>query len=222
MFLLKNFSFCFLFSHSTVMCMYIWTKLSKYNLRAREKKRKSVRKNVRFLFWFSFFFSILRITVYVCVCVCHCMSVFLEYVFFFFSGLFNVQSFLCCWFWLSRYFVTQVRLYIKSALLQHCGKVYYQFSLVFSCCFSMFVLVHLFQLKCMSCSEKKAYAWLFLWVTRTLRRTYQGYDKKSTEKNNILLLERYARGTASGRLCVAFVWSAWMHVYSVYSGWFEK
>jgi hypothetical protein len=121
--------------------------MKKYYLREREERKQKKKK-----FFFSFF-SILRYTVYVCVCVPLYVCLPIICLFIGFSFFLNAQSFLCCCFWLSRYFVTSVRSFIKSALLQHSGKVYYQIVFLFFVCLCLFV--HLFKVKYMCPVEKK-------------------------------------------------------------------
>ena len=122
--------------------------------RDREKENK---KNKRKFFFsvFRFFFDLAIHGVYVCVCVCACvpLSICLPMIclFSFFVFLMRSLSYVVD-FWLWRYSVTQVRLFIKSAVLQHSSKVYYQ--IVF---FSMFVFVSfcLFKVKYMCVLSKK-------------------------------------------------------------------
>lgn len=105
--------------------------------------------NFIFVHCFSLLFSIWRNTVYWCLfCLCsvplsislsNCSSSsLLSFSFHFISF---AQSFLCCWYWLSRYFVTSVRSFNKSALLQHSGKVDISNSM---CSVSVFVIKYIF------------------------------------------------------------------------------
>lgn len=121
-------------------------KRREYEERENQKRKKKIehtRKTEKSDIFFSFslltfFFSSLfrscdsrckcvHVNVRARACVCHgvCLSVCLAAFLYCRSVRFflHAQSFLCCWFRLSRYFVTSVRSINKSALLQHSGKV---------------------------------------------------------------------------------------------------
>jgi len=97
--------------------------ISIYLSKKNELRRKSM---FSVFFFFSVFFSILRYTVFpmcfrcMSVCVPLCVHVLFSSSFLLLS--LHALSFLCCsriW----RYFVTKVRLFMESDLLQHSSKV---------------------------------------------------------------------------------------------------
>lgn len=154
------------------------------------KKNESRRKSMFFVFFFFFrFFFDLAIhgvsyvfSVYVCLCaIVRSCSLFVFLSFLFFS--LHALSFLCCsriW----RYFVTKVRLFMESDLLQHSSKV-----LLLICLFVYVCVFRWNKIHVLSCPrKKKAERFCFIvskWSVKDFVRVFMMINKR--ERKNKLI-----------------------------------